>query len=163
METKTISVSGVEVVISTPYAAGHTITEAEAKALNQTRAENIGNNFRKRIKAAQDGDAGAEPLDKILADLAAYDASYQFTLASTGGSRSTMTPLEKETNRVAKGWLVAKLKEAGSSLKKYTDEKGEDFVAGKLAEIAGSEAIIAQAKKNLANAQKSAEAVSVDL
>ena len=74
-----------------------------------------------------------------------------------------MTPLEKETNRVAKGWLVAKLKEAGSSLKKYTDEKGEDFVAGKLAEIAGSEAIVAQAKKNLANAQKSAEAVSVDL
>jgi len=37
------------------------------------------------------------------------------------------------------------------------------FVAGKLAEIAGSEAIVAQAKKNLANAQKSAEAVSVDL
>ncbi|MCB1838493.1 MAG: hypothetical protein KDH99_12825, partial [Alcanivoracaceae bacterium] len=84
--SKTISILGVEVEISTPYAEGHTISEAEAKALNQTRAENIGNNFRKRIKDSKEGVEGAEPMEKILADLAAYDASYVFTLAAAGGS-----------------------------------------------------------------------------
>ena len=44
---KTISISGQAFDVSTPYAAGHTLTEAEAKVLNQTRAENIGNNFRR--------------------------------------------------------------------------------------------------------------------
>ena len=161
--SKTISILGVEVEISTPYAEGHTISEAEAKALNQTRAENIGNNFRKRIKDSKEGVEGAEPMEKILADLAAYDASYVFTLAAAGGSRSTMTPLEKESNRVAKQWLVAKLKEAGSSLKKYAEEHGEDYVKAKVAEVAATDAIQAQAKKNLAAAQKTADAVEIGL
>jgi len=166
--SKTISILGVEVEISTPYAEGHTITAAEAKALNQTRAENIGNNFRKRIKDSKEGVEGAEPMEKILADLAAYDASYVFTLAAAtlaaaGGSRSTMTPLEKESNRVAKQWLVAKLKEAGSSLKKYTEEHGADYVKAKVAEVAATDAIQAQAKKNLAAAQKTADAVGIGL
>lgn len=161
--SKTISILGVDVEISTPYAAGHVLTEAEAKSLNQTRCENIGNNFRKAIKAAQEGAEGAKPLDQVLAELAEYDATYAFTMGSTGTSRSSMTPLEREANRVAKQWLVGKLKAQNSSMKAYTDEKGEEFVKGKIAEIAATDAIQAVAKKNLANAQKGAESLEVAL
>lgn len=159
--TKQISIHGVEVALTAPYAAGHTITEAEAKALNQTRAENISNNFRARVKAAKEGAEGAESLDKVLADIATYDASYTFSLAAAGGSRSSLTPLEKETRRVAKNWLLAKLKGMGKTLKTYTEEKTPDGVESKILEIAATEGIIAEAKKNLANAAKSADAVEV--
>lgn len=161
--TKTISILGVEVALQTPYAAGHVLTEAEAKSLNQTRCENIGNNFRKAIKAAQEGAEGAKPLDQVLEEIAAYDATYAFTMGSTGTRRSSMTPLEREALREAKRWLVGKLKTMNSTLKAYTDEKGEEFVKGKLAEIAATDAIQAVAKKTLANAQKNAESVEVPL
>ena len=161
--TKQISIHGIEVTISTPYEAGHTITEAEAKALNQTRAENIANNFRARIKAAKEGAEGAESLDKVLSDLTTYDGSYTFSLAAAGGSRSSLTPLEKETRRVAKNWLLAKLKGMGKTLKSYTEEKSADAVESKILEIAATEGIIAEAKKNLANAAKSADAVAVEV
>ena len=161
--TKQISIHGIEVTISTPYEAGQTITEAEAKALNQTRAENIANNFRARIKAAKEGAEGAESLDKVLSDLSTYDGSYTFSLAAAGGSRSSLTPLEKETRRVAKNWLLAKLKGMGKTLKSYTEEKSADAVESKILEIAATEGIIAEAKKNLANAAKSADAVAVEV
>jgi len=161
--TKQISIHGIEVTISTPYEAGQTITEAEAKALNQTRAENIANNFRARIKAAKEGAEGAESLDKVLSDLTTYDGSYTFSLAAAGGSRSSLTPLEKETRRVAKNWLLAKLKGMGKTLKSYTEEKSADAVESKILEIAATEGIIAEAKKNLANAAKSADAVAVEV
>ena len=99
----------------------------------------------------------------MLAELAEYDASYAFTMGSTGTSRSSMTPLEREANRVAKQWLVGKLKAQNSTMKAYTDEKGEEFVKGKIAEIAATDAIQAVAKKNLANAQKGAESLEVAL
>jgi len=161
--TKQISIHGIEVTISTPYEAGQTITEAEAKALNQTRAENIANNFRARIKGAKEGAEGAESLEKVLADLSTYDGSYTFSLAAAGGSRSSLTPLEKETRRVAKNWLLAKLKGMGKTLKSYTEEKSADAVESKILEIAATEGIIAEAKKNLANAAKSADAVAVEV
>lgn len=161
--TKTISIHGVEVGVTAPYAAGHTITEAEAKALNQTRAENIANNFRARVKAAKEGAEGAESLDKVLADLATYDSEYQFSLAAAGGSRSSLTPLEKESRRVAKNWLVSKLKESNTTLKAYTEKNSADYVASKILEIAGTEGIQAQAKKNLASAAKATESVAIEL
>ena len=52
MSQKTITIQGVEFTVASPYAEGHTITEAEAKALNQVRAENIRNNCAGLVKAA---------------------------------------------------------------------------------------------------------------
>lgn len=161
MSTKQISIQGVPVTVSAPYVAGHVLTENEAKALNQVRAENIGNNFRKAISAAKEGKEGAKPIEVILEELAAYDANYQFSARVAGVSRATRTPLEKEADRLAKQWLVGRLKEQGKTLKAYTEEKGEEFVADKLDEIANTEAIQAQAKKNLAAALKNADAVGV--
>ena len=65
-------IDGLSFEISQPYAAGQTINEAEAKALNQVRSENIGNNLR-TIAAHQNGSL---TLQKLLAvDLQAAEAT----------------------------------------------------------------------------------------
>lgn len=155
--TKTINIHGEAFEVSTPYAEGHTITAAEAKALNQVRAENIANNVRKAVKAALESENPEEALAQVHAAFAEYDKNYEFTLASARGSRSTMTPLEKEALKVAKAWLVQKLREAGTTLKAYTEANGKDAVQAKIAEIAEVEAIQKLAKKNLRDAEKAAE------
>ena len=50
MSTKNIMIAGVTFAILAPYAAGHTLTEAEARVLNQTRSENIRNNQAETVK-----------------------------------------------------------------------------------------------------------------
>jgi hypothetical protein len=159
METKTISIKGVEVTIRAPYAAGHVLTEHEAKALNQTRAENIGNNFRAQITAAVEGKEGAKSLDTVLAEIAAYDAEYQFT-ARAAGTRSTATPLEKMTEKVAKTWLIGKLKESGTTLKAYIEANGEAYVDEKIEAIMANESIQKLAKEELKKKEKSAQALA---
>lgn len=159
MDTKTISIQGVEVTVRQPYAAGHTINEHEARALNQTRAENIGNNFRAAIKAAQEGKEGAKPLDAVLAELAEYDAGYEFT-ARAAGSRSTATPLEKMIAKIAKNWLIAKLKENGTTFKAYIEANGEAVVEEKLAAVMANEAIQKLAKEELKKQEKAAAALA---
>ena len=152
--SKQISILGTEFTVTTPYAEGHAVSAAEAKALNQCRAENIANNFRKRVK---DADGNAAALAEVTDEFNAYDATYEFTLASAGGSRSSMTPLEKEARKVAKAWISAKLKDAGKSLKVYTEEIGADGVKAKIAEVSEADAIVALAKKNLKEAEKLAD------
>ena len=56
---KTVTIAGLAVELSTPYAAGHTLNEAEAKTLNQVRIENIRNNSAKAVKEAGDDAAKA--------------------------------------------------------------------------------------------------------
>lgn len=155
--TKTIKIAGIEFTVSAPYGEGNTINGAEAAVLNQTRAENIGNNFRKQVAEAKDD---AEKMAKVQADIAAYDATYNFATARTrsGGSSPRLSPLEAEAMRVAKAWLQKQLSTAGKTLKAYKEEKGgEEGYKAKLAEIASNEAIIAIAKKNLAAASKTPE------
>ena len=86
---KSISISGTAFEVAEPYAEGHTVNAIEARVLNQTRAENIGNNFRKGVQAAlalAEGPTRDAALAKVLADLQAYDAQYIFT--SGGVSRT---------------------------------------------------------------------------
>lgn len=158
---KTILIDKVEVTVSAPYAAGHVVTEAEAKALNQTRAENIGNSFRTKIKAAKESGEEAK-LAEVLAEVAAYDATYVFAVR-TAAARSTMSPIEKEALRLARMWLLDKLRASNMTFKDYKAAKGEDYVDAKLEEIAAQEAIQAQARKNVAAAAKTAEAVGVEV
>src|SRR5690606_27986717 len=80
--------------ISQPYEEGHTLTAIEAKVLNQVRAENIGNNVRKKVQEllAEGKTAEAEAL------VAEKDREYQFTEAAAGGSSRTMVPAETPRN-----------------------------------------------------------------
>ena len=155
MTTKEITVQGVAVTVSAPYVEGAVMTAAEALALNQVRAENIGNNVRKAITAMIEAAGGKEAVnaDVIAAAqklVAEKDAVYIFSLASVGGGRESLDPLTKECRAVARAFLTGKLKEAGTTQKAYDAEKGEDAFASKVIELADHPEIVKVAKKNLA-------------
>jgi hypothetical protein len=155
MSTKSITIQGHSFDATQPYAAGHTITEAEAKALNQVRAENLRNNFASKIKAAQ-GEAEAlteEQLSTLRSEFATYDAEYEFTLASVGGGKRETDPVQAEAKRIAKSVVVAKLKSKGKTLK----DVDADTLANAIAKIAESEGVQKMAKKNVAERSKAAE------
>lgn len=157
--TKEMTINGVAVTVSQPYEPGHQITEAEAKALNQVRAENIGNNTRKQIKELLDsveGDASkvSGAIQKLVSE---YDAGYEFTLASVGGGATRLDPLTKECRNIARNFITGKLKEAGISQKDYLEKNGPDAIKSKVIELADNPQIVAAAKKALAERNKMAD------
>lgn len=130
MEIKTITSGGVQITVSQPYAEGHTCTEAEAKALNQTRAENIGNNMRKRIGEIMDSDdlSDDQKSEAIAEAVAEYDAAYVFSMVAVRSSRSSQSPLEKEARKVAREYIAEQLRAKGVTQKAYKEAKGDDAI-----------------------------------
>lgn len=154
---KSISIAGVPVEVSTPYAEGQTITAAEAKALNQTRAENIGNNFRVAVKDAMAKTEGAErdqALAAVLAQLSTYDAAYVFSMA--GNARTPIDPIEAEAIRIAKDVVKGKITEKyGVSLKVYFNTEGnEEKYEAAVEKIAAQEDTLKEAKRRVASKKK---------
>ena len=153
MNTKTINISGNAVTISAPYVVGQTINAAEARALNQTRAENIGNNFRKAIKEAADEAA----LSKVLAELAEYDTKYNFSMTI---ARAPADPIEAEAERIAKEYVLAKIQtEKGfKSLKAYfaADPENEAKYDAAVEAVSLVEDTLKLAKQRVANKAKTA-------
>ncbi len=149
MSTKTISVNGTTLEVRAPYAAGHVLTEAEAIALNQTRAENVGNSVRKAIKDAGDDQAA---LAAAVAKAQEYDAAYDFSVR-VAGERKVVDPVEREARAIAKTVITAKLAETNRTFKKapdgYTDETWADYLDGKIGELASAPAILKEAKKRV--------------
>lgn len=156
-DTKDISINGVIVTVGQPYAEGHTITAAEAKALNQTRAENIANNCRKAVKELieEKGLEGATPdVQKLVME---YDAEYEFTLSS-GTGRTTMDPLTKECYRIAREYVNGQIKSQGKTLKEYREtEEGQAKYDAAVEKVATNEKVVTMAKKNLKEREKLAE------
>lgn len=155
--TKTISIAGQAFEVSAPYAAGHTLTEAEAKVLNQTRAENIGNNFRVQVKKAiEDG-----KLDDVKAAIAEYDAKYEFSMTV---ARTPIDPVEAEAFRIAKEYVKGKITEKyGVTLKKYFETEGNEAkYEAAVEKTAMQEETLKEAKKRVA-AKKKTLALGDDL
>lgn len=150
--TREISILGVILTIAQPYTEGHVVNEAEAKALNQTRAENISNALRAKVKAKQseDGTYTPEALEKITAMAAAYDAEYTFTLGGTGGGRTPTDPLEKECIAVARQFVTAKLKEAGKKVKELSEGQMDAYIA----QVVDAPEIVDLAKQRLKQREK---------
>jgi hypothetical protein len=150
--------------ISQPYAEGHTLTAAEAKALNQTRAENIGNNMRSLVKEAQDkGDTS-----ELAAKVAEYDARYEFSMGTVGGaSRVVRDPVEREARAIARDILKAHLAKNGRklTLAKDAPQDEKDEWAAQVEEqidaIAQNEKVINAAKKRVKDKKNLAD--SLDL
>jgi len=163
---KTVTIAGLSVELSTPYVAGHTLTEAEAKTLNQVRIENIRNNSAKAVKEAGEDEAKlAEVKEKILA----YDAAYQFSIAGEGAARVTRDPVEREAYAIAKEFVKAHLAKTGRTFKTVPEGMSEDEWKAKVEEniekVATSEAVVAEAKKTVAAKSKRMDklAESIDL
>lgn len=154
--TKEISVKGVIVTVSMPYEAGHQITEAEAKALNQVRLENIRNNARKQVEEilekAEDTDAAA---DAIQAAISERDETYEFSLSSTSGAK--VDPLTKMALSIARQTVTAKIKEEGMTVKEYKEKNGEEAVNELVETVSQYEKVIEVAKKRLAERDEIAD------
>lgn len=119
-EAKSKVIDGDTYSISQPYEAGHTITEIEARVLNQTRAENIGNNVRAKLKEIKEqGETegwGAKKLENALVKaVAELDAEYAFTAAATR-SAAKLDPVEKEARKQARELVKSHLAETGRKL-----------------------------------------------
>lgn len=138
----TIKIYENEFEVPDPYAAGHSITEIEAKVLNRCFAENIANNQRKHIKEALDG-AGITP--EVQKAFAEYAGAYQFTEAAAGSSRATMTPLEREAKRIATALVNKHLR---ATNRKKADVDKDDYDA-QVAKVAASDKVQKAAKRRV--------------
>lgn len=166
MSTKTVTIHGEKFEFSTPYVAGHALTEAEAKHLNQTRLENVRNNVAKAVKEAIDS-GDPEKLAQARATVAEYDGKYVFTLTGAGAPRQVLDPVEKEARRLAIEYVKAKLAEKGRTIKQVPEGMTEDEWKAKLEAnyeaVATNDQIIARAKKIVAEKKKAADALGDDL
>ena len=156
--SKTKIVHGYAFNISEPYAAGHVVTEAEAKALNQVRAENIGNNLREKLKELLDAGKEAE----AVALFAERDASYVFTMSSGTASRK-MDPEEAEARRIAKGLIKDHLASQNRKLSTVpegmTEDEWEAKLDAEIDRIAATPDVLKEAKKTIASKKKRSEAL----
>jgi hypothetical protein len=161
---KTISIAGQPFELSTPYTAGYVISEIEAKVLNQTRAENIGNNLRAEVKKAVES-GSAEELEKVRAALAKADAEYQFSAGGGGTARTPIDPIEAEAFRIAKDVVKVKIHEkTGLTVKKYLEIEGNEAKYEAAVEaVAAKEDTLKLAKQRVAAKKKALDSAGDDL
>jgi hypothetical protein len=160
-EPKTKIIDGESFTISQPYEAGHQCTEAEAKALNQVRSENIGNNLRSAIAAAKEKrEAGdSADFDNLAALVAKYDSEYTFSRGGGGGGgRTVRDPVEREALSLAREYIKGHLADKGRTMKQVPEGMTEDEWKAKLEanieKVAASDDILKLAKKRVAEKQK---------
>lgn len=156
-----LTISEIEFPVTAPFAEGHVITGPEAKALNQTRKENLGNNFRKVVTKALDDakTAGTEPnVDELQSAFAKLDNEYQFTFANVAAAR-TIDPVEREARKIVREQLREQLKAAGQKMSDYDDNQIEEIID----QNAQLPEVVAIAKGIVKARQKSASLAAIDL
>ena len=159
MSQKTVKIAGALFTLTAPYAEGHPLTTAEAKALNQVRAENIGNNVRKKIEEMKgEGDWTDATLQTAAEHVASIDASYVFNLTNIGGGKKSADPVEAEATKIAKERVATALKNAGKTLK----DVDKDKLAAKIAEVAAREDVMKLARKRVEERSKAAGDINLD-
>lgn len=148
----TITIAGKQFEVRSPYKAGVIeLTEGEAHTLNQTRHENIRNNFAKKVKEAK-------PEDDLQALISKYDGEYEFGVRGegTGVSRD---PIQVEARSLARATIREKLKAKGISAdakainaaveKLLASEKGQKFIEVAKQRVAEKQAIAQQASDEM--------------
>lgn len=121
MSTKQITIAGTPFTVATPFVAGHVLTEGEAKALNQTRLENIRNNMAAQVKKEMESieaDAeGNKAVPQSLIDaVSKYDSEYEFTLATVSAGRRSTDPVDTEARKIAKASIAKQIIAKGGKL-----------------------------------------------
>ena len=152
-----VTIAGTIFSLTDTYSEGHTINAMEAKALNQTRAENIRNNFADKVKKAQ-GDAASltdEQVAALQSELDTYASSYEF---SVGGGRVT-DPIEREAKRIAEELVNGKIAEKGLSVAKYKEANGKDKYDSLVAQVMESEGVRKEAEAIVRKRSKLADSI----
>lgn len=161
-EAKTKTIDGDAYEISQPYEEGHTINAIEARVLNQTRAENIGNNVRAKLKEMKEAGEGEDALRAYVAEA---DAEYEFT-ASAARASQKLDPYEREALKIARALLRDHLAESGRKLtvapegSGMTDEEWKEKVDAEAERIAGSDDVVKAAKKEVDARTKRADSLA---
>jgi hypothetical protein len=124
--TRTIelTIHGITFAAPQPFAQGHVCTEGEASVLNAQFAENLRNNFAKRVKAWQESNPGedAEHDGGLHADFKRYAASY--TLAP----RTSADPIDRAAHRIATDLVRESLNAKGMKQSDLADGQFDEFV-----------------------------------
>lgn len=91
------------IVEGAPMSAGH------VHSLQQTRRENVRNNFASKVKERQgeDGSLGDAEKAELQSALADYAAKYEFGVRQAGTARRVVDPVEKEMLRMARDDISA--------------------------------------------------------
>jgi hypothetical protein len=139
-----LTIQDLEFEVEDKYEEGHTITANEAAALNQTRRENLRNNFAATIKslAAKAKEAGQDTnSDDFKRDLdsrfAQYAEDYEFNVRSARQTTSS-DPVEDMAFKMAKEAVREALRNAGHKLKDVGNEKVEELAEQYLNSAAGA-------------------------
>ena len=167
MNTRTTTILGVKVTVNAPYEEGHEVNAAEAAVLNQTRAENVGNNLRKDVKlmleggkrsdgtevpkgSDDEGNALPATVKEIEALVAGYDKDYDMSKVTP--RRGALSDLEKLTRDIARQNIADHLAAEGKTVSAVRKENLEGYNAA-VEKIASNPKVIAAAKKQLAERQ----------
>jgi hypothetical protein len=118
------TIAGFQVLVPSPYIAGHPLTEGEAAQLNQVLAENVSNNLRKKL---EDGYVTGEGEDEKAAEYTPAEAQakvdeymqvYEPGVRTSGGGEARVTdPVEREARKIAKQKAVELVKQHGMKAK----------------------------------------------
>jgi hypothetical protein len=152
-----VTIAGQLFDLDDPYTEGHTATAMEAKALNQTRAENIRNNFAATVKKLQ-GEAESltdAQVKQLQSELDAYAKAYEF---SVGAGRVT-DPVEKEAKRIATELLDGAIAKKGTSKKKYIEANGQEKYDELLLGLMEKEQVQKEAASIVAKRNKLADSI----
>lgn len=167
MTTKTTIIVGETFEISTPYVAGHVLTEGEAYHLNQLRCENIRNNCAKAIKEAKEAN-DPEKLAAAKALVATKNAEYVFRVGGQAGDAAPkLDPIERAARKIAKDYVVAELAKTGRKIgtppEGETAESWKAKMEANIDRVAANEKVISIAKKQVAAAAKARAELSDSL
>lgn len=115
--TEDYTIAGNTFKVYQPYAEGHALTANEASSMNQTFAENIRNNFAKRVKeAVEAGNFDQDTFQGLLND---YMDDYEFGQRTGSGGRVS-DPVEAEALRLARDKVKEQLVKKGEKVSDYT-------------------------------------------
>lgn len=164
-----IKVQGLIFEASKPYAEGHVLNALEAKTLNQTRDENLRNNFAKTVKDVLAKIAGETPeggtprelsieeISDLQSKFAAYDLAYTF---AERRAAAPVDPIEKIAHGLAWEHIKTKLKEKNYDLKTVSAEKKEELIASLISKDAS---IMEEARRRVESSKAIASTALDDL
>lgn len=164
-----LTIQNIAFECAAPYSEGHVMTKAEAAVLNQTRAENLRNNFAGVIRKKMDELSKEEPprtelseeeLSSLAEQFSAYEDSYEFQGKRT--ARAPVDPVKREANRIAKDAITAALSAKGITVKQLVEGKMEELISQYLDR---NPSVLEEAKARVAASKAAAESAlgGVDL
>jgi len=157
-----LTIQGLVFSVPRVYAPGHVLNEHEAQALDQTRRENLRNNFASRIEAkiaelkkagATDPKVGDLNEEELRAEFQKYVDEYSFAARRT---RAPVDPVLNEATKMARAQVTAALRKKEIDLKTVSAEQMQKYVDALLAKYPG----ITEEAKRRVDATKS---ISTDI